>query len=169
MQQRHGQPPRPGGQDHGRRGEPRDRRPEINPLLKPPLERLIYFTGTDQRGRPVPRPDLVDEDAQQTASEFASIPASQLRRFYSAVTALKRQIEVDNSFPDEAIKARMALLKAHAAYAQKRVKTIPEAFVKFFVRHAHAVQNRRDFLYGFVPHFEAVVAYHKIYETRERS
>jgi CRISPR type III-A-associated protein Csm2 len=144
-------------------------RPEVIPLLKPPSERLKYFSGTDQRGRPIPRPELLDQEAQQIASEFASIPASQLRRFYSAVTTLKRQIEVDKSFPDEAIKARLALLKAHAVYAQNRVRNMPEKFVQFFVCHAHAVQDRRDFLHGFAPHFEAVVAYHKIYETRERT
>ena len=167
--QRQGQQSRPGGQDHGRDGRPRGREPEANPLLKPPSERLVYFKGTDQRGRPIPRPEMVDQEAETWARTFGCIPASQLRRFYSAVTSLKRQIELDPSFPDEALKARLALLKAHAAYAQKRVKNMPEEFVIFFVRHADAVQNRTDFLRGFAPHFEAVVAYHKIYEIRERS
>lgn len=167
MQQRHGQGHHSGHSSSGG-GTPASGSAEINPLLRPPAEALKYFKGTDAKGRPIPRPDLLDSDAETLARKFAAIPASQLRRFYGAVTSLKRQLEIDQDYPDEAIRARLALLKAHAAYASKRIKNMPDEFVKFIVRHAHAVQNRNDFLFGFAPHFEAVVAYHKMYEKKDQ-
>lgn len=165
MQQRHGH-----GSPSGRPGRDRPgQEGETEPLLKPPAKRLQYFQGTDPRGRPIPRPELLDEEAQFVAKQFASIPASQLRRFYAAVTSLRHQLDLDKAYPDESIKARLALLKAHAAYAQKRISNMPDEFVKFFVRHADAVQSRTDFLHGFAPHFEAVIAYHKMFEkTRQQ-
>lgn len=167
MQQRHGHGG-PGGPHRHTGGRPRGQEPDIDPLLKPPPQRFQYFTGTDPKGRPIPRPELLDEEAEEKARTFGPIPASQLRRFYGAVTSLKRQLEIDRDFPDEALRARLVLLKAHAAYARKRVKNMPDEFVRFFVRHADAVRTRSDFLSGFVPHFEAIIAYHKMYEKKER-
>ena len=85
--------------------------------------------------------------------------------------ALKRQLELDRKIADEDIRTRLGLLKAQAAYTWKRGEKAkppyPAELVAFFTRHADAVQTRDDFLRGFCRHFEAVVAYHKAFGTKE--
>lgn len=147
-------------------------RPEVEDrdladLLKPPV-RVSYFL----EGSGAARKELFDQEARRVAQDLANddanerkVPSSQLRRFYSEVMALKRRLELDRDkrIPDAEIQARLALLKAEAAYTFKRGRYRKE-LVRFFTRHAEFVQNRDDFERGFQPHFEAVIAFHKFYE-----
>jgi CRISPR type III-A-associated protein Csm2 len=111
---------------------------------------------------------MLDAEARRVAEDLASLPASQLRRFYGSAMALRRRLELDTDrkVPDEEIRSHLALLKAQAAYTQKRNSRYPKELVRFFTLHAASVQNRVDFLRGFQPHFEAVVAYHKVFEQK---
>ncbi len=135
---------------------------EIDPRLKPPEKRIEYFSGRDDRGKPIVRPELLDKEAEEKARAFSDLKPTQLRRFYGVITALKREI-VETNLEDEGVRARLALLKAHAAYASGQKKKVPDAFLKFIVANVASVKTRDDFLFGFAPHFEAVVAYHRIY------
>ncbi len=138
-----------------RKGEPKD-------LLAPPERPVEYFANKGKPGEPIVRRELLDEEAMTEAREFANgLKTTQLRRFYGEVQAIKRATETAN-LQEDGIRARLALLKAHAVYA-KGQKKVPDAFVKFIVLHASSVKTRDDFLRGFVPHFEAVVAYHRLY------
>lgn len=163
-----GPPPRQathgGPQDTGDAG--------LRALLEPPKERFQYFLPNSQPNSNSPRAAMLDDEARQVAEEMASLPASQLRRFYGTVMALRRRLELDTDgkkVPNEEIRSQLALLKAQAAYTRKRNSRCPDELVRFFVRHAASVQNREDFLRGFQPHFEAVVAYHKVFEQKGNS
>lgn len=149
---------RPGGPGDG---------PDIAKLLRPEAPRYRYFQENSQ----APRAEAVLEEAEVVARQLASLPASQLRRFYSAATALKRQLELDGkrAIADDEIRTRLGLLKAQAAYTWKRGRDYPTELVAFFTRHADAVRTRDDFLRGFCRHFEAVVAYHKVFEIKKGS
>jgi CRISPR type III-A-associated protein Csm2 len=139
---------------------------EMEKLLQPPSEPYQYFSDNDRRA---PRREIFAEDAKKVGRELATLPASQLRRFYAEALALKRQIELDPNFPDPAVIARMHLLKARAGYTwARRPKDYPEELVAFFTRHAAAVQGRDDFRLGFQPHFEAVMAFHKMFEQKQK-
>jgi CRISPR type III-A-associated protein Csm2 len=154
------------GPRSGHGGPPRREDEDLASLLKPPAERFRYFSANNSTA---PRPEMLDREAQEVARALASLPSSQLRRFYSAVMALKRQIELDSQLPDEMIRARLALLKAQASYTWKRrEREYPRDLVTFFTRHADAVRSRQDFLRGFQPHFEAVIAFHKVFERKTR-
>jgi CRISPR-associated protein Csm2 len=131
-------------------------------LLKPPATPLPYFG--DNTG--IPRKALLESEAQETAQKLATLPASQLRRFYAEVMALKRRLDLDAALPDDEIAAQLALLKARAAYTRARRKDYPNELVAFFTRHAAAVRTRDDFMRGFQPHFEAVMAYHRVFEQK---
>lgn len=139
----------------------------MSALLRPPVERYQYFTGNAQ----TPRPDIVGNDARQCAESLATLPASQLRRFYGAAIALKQQLnqDKDRSIADDEIRTRLGLLKAQAAYTYKRGRNYPTELVSFFTRHADAVRTREDFLRGFCRHFEAVVAYHRVFEKKNNA
>lgn len=132
-------------------------------LLKPSTRLPAYFAGNERKA---PRRELFDEDARKAAMDLKTLPASQLRRFYGAVVALRQQLELDETIPDDLVRARMAQLKAQAAYVKMRGKNYPDALVRFFTDHAAAVKDRDDFLRGFQPHFEAVVAYHKAFALK---
>lgn len=138
---------------------------EIEEALRPPAQPPVYFAPNSA----AVRPELLDDEAQTTARALATIPASQLRRFYAEVTALKRRIELaTTSIPDDEVQAQMALLKAKAAYTCRRQDRYPIELVKFFARHAAAVKGKDDFQRGFQPHFEAVMAYHRVFEIKKR-
>ena len=142
---------------------PRQEEDDFGSLLTPSAERFRYFSANSN----APRPEMLDKEAQEVAHKLATLPASQLRRFYRSVMALKRQMELDPKLADDMIRARLALLKAQAAYTWKRQeRSYPPDLVSFFTRHADAVRTRHDFLRGFQPHFEAVVAFHKVFEKK---
>src|SRR5579875_2351741 len=159
----HPQRPQPGrGPGGGQpRGEGGSTDAVLKTLLAPPPEkdRFRYF-----KDKETPRPEIFDKDAREAGEKLAEIPPSQLRRFYAEVMTLKRQLELTSAPPltDEAIRARLHLLKARAAYTLARHKndTAYQELARFFTLHAESVQGRDDFLHGFQPYFEAVIAYH---------
>lgn len=153
----------PGLRASGSNGGSRTR--EIEEALRPPAQPPGYFAPNSG----AVRAELLDDEAQRTARELAPIPASQLRRFYTEVMALKRRLELATTgIPDDEVQAQMALLKAKAAYTCRRQDRYPIELVKFFTRHAAAVKGKHDFQRGFQPHFEAVMAYHRVFEKDKK-
>jgi len=166
-------PPRSGGGGFGTGGGPggprggggggQGRAREIEQALRPPAQPLAYFAPNSL----AVRKELLDGDAERIAKDLATVPASQLRRFYAEVMALKRRVELAANVVDEDVQAQMALLKAKAAYTCKRQGKYPIELVAFFTCHAAAVKGKIDFLRGFQPHFEAVMAYHRVFEEKK--
>jgi CRISPR-associated protein Csm2 len=135
---------RPGG--HGGQG---GREPPVMPTPRP----VTYF---DQAGHLNPR--LVNEEAEEVAKSIKRMNSSQLRRFYDTEQA--------DHFERE--KAMFAMLKANAAYGNRRsTATVPPEFLQFVVDHVAAAKTLKEFR-GFLKHFEAVVAFHRFY-TEERA
>jgi CRISPR type III-A-associated protein Csm2 len=141
---------------------PNEGRGQIDELLRPPAQPLRYFSANDPKAI---EPRLLGEEAERVATRLAAVPASQLRRFYAEVMALKRRAEL-TEVSDEAIRAELMLLRAKAAYTWQRQKGYPGELVAFFNRHAASVKTKHDFLRGFQPHCEAVMAFHKVFETK---
>ena len=131
------------------------------PLPQP----VNYFDDPSQKKKP--NKNLVSTDAERLAQDIKEVPASQIRRYYADVTTLARRIDLDENLTSEAIQSQMLLLKAKAVYGQKRLK-LPDAFLQFFVDHGHAVKDKADFR-EFHRMFEAVIAYHKFYEIKQRN
>jgi len=131
---------------------------EVAALLRPPAEREQYF---GPNGRTV-RPELLDTRAQEMAAKLAELPNTQLRRFYDPVVALRLKAQA-GKLDAEQVKAELAMMKARAAYAYKRPgQKVPAELVKFFTRHAASVDSPEK-LVAFARHFEAIVAYHRVY------
>lgn len=144
----------------------------VIPQLLRDTKTVEYFGAKSNDGRRPPRAGLFDAEAEDTAKKLAGIPASQLRRFFSAVMAIRRRLDLDEKLGDEFIKAEMALLKARAAYTLARRKKNKDQvedddeLLAFFVRHARSVSDRPSFA-AFMRHFEAVMAFHKVYEKKQ--
>jgi CRISPR type III-A-associated protein Csm2 len=153
---------------HGGSGPPRDgggasERGRIEDLLRPPAQKVSYFPGNDPKAIDA---ELLGAKAEEVARKLAEVPASQLRRFYAEVMALKRRAELAGA-SDEEIRAQLTLLRAKAAYTWARQKSYPDELVQFFTRHAASVKTKDDFLRGFQPHFEAVMAFHKVFDKKK--
>lgn len=123
-----------------------------------------YF-GSDNK----PRPELFDAEAQAEAREWREIKTAQVRRFFGQVMADKRHFDLrkDTDDPPAESDARvaMAMLKATSAYAAARdPKRQPLA--DFVAHHANLVKSLHDFTL-FARHFEAVVAWHKVAESKQ--
>lgn len=120
-----------------------------------------YF-GPDGK---TPRPELFDAEAQEEAQGWAKmkIKSSQLRRFFGQVMADRRQLELKGpQARDEEAQVAMALLKAGAAYTAAR-EPDRKPLAEFAAHHAKLVRTVADFR-AFARHFEAVVAWHKVFE-----
>jgi len=110
-----------------------------------------------------PRPELFDAEAQREARAWDKLKPAQLRRFFGQVMADRRRFELREwKVPDAEPQVAMALLKAGAAYAAARDGT-RRPLADFAAHHAGLVRNVTDFR-AFARHFEAVVAWHKVFE-----
>jgi CRISPR-associated protein Csm2 len=103
----------------------------------------------------------LDTEAQERAKALREVSSSQLRRFYGTSVAFRNRLQVDRQVTDGEVEAQVAYLKASSAYAGARKQ--PKALVEFFVAVANSVKTREDYL-CFAKHFEAVMAFHKVFE-----
>jgi len=83
----------------------------------------------------------------------------QLRRFFQHCRALEARLRARQAaWP--ALEAEFCKLDAVAADAAgKNPPKIPEIFHDFIRRNVAAVHSEREFLQGFLPHFEALVGF----------
>lgn len=145
------------GAAHGK-GGPGGGDADVIQLLKPPAQHENYFKPNSK----TIRVELLDEEAQKIAEQFKDLPNTQLRRFFVPVVALRLRAQA-GKLDDAQVKAELAMMKARAAYAYKRPgQKVPAALVQFFTRHA-ASADTPEKLIAFARHFEAVVAYHRVY------
>ena len=133
--------------------------------------RPAAYTGDDGKLRP----ELFDAEARDEAKLWVNsgIKTSQARRFFGAATAGRRRFDLrpnDDPPVDSEARVAMAMLKAETAYAAARDKA-RKPLADFVAHHAKLVKTIRDFG-RFVSHFEAVVAWHRVFEEekdRERA
>lgn len=125
-----------------------------------------YFAEDDNL-----RPQVMQEDAEYVANMLAQARArdfsvSQFRRFYDHVKALEKKLDLmDGNF--RAIEGELRMLKAFAADARAKDK-VPEIFREFITANVDLVMNKKDFLQGFIPHLQAVLAYYNYESLKNR-
>ncbi|EPX84339.1 CRISPR type III-A/MTUBE-associated protein Csm2 [Rubellimicrobium thermophilum DSM 16684] len=118
-----------------------------------------YFTDDGK----TPRPALFDDEAQAEARAWSGIRSAQIRRFFGQVMADRRRFELQGwKVSDAEVQVAMALFKAGAAYAAARDST-RKPLAEFAAHHAAKVKTVAEFR-AFARHFEAVVAWHKVFE-----
>lgn len=117
------------------------------------------------------RPDVIQEDAEYVANMLAQatvrdFSVSQFRRFYDHVKALEKKLDLmDGNF--RAVEGELKMLKAFAADARAKDK-VPEIFHEFITANVDLVMNKKDFLQGFIPHLQAVLAYYNYESSKGR-
>ena len=146
-----------GGQDR-----PRD---DANANIKAALAdhaEIVFFTSGN---KPELRFQLLGDEAEKQAKEMKDVKTSQIRRFYAPVVAFRQRLLLDPAISDTEVQAQVQHMKASAAYAGARKQ--PVSMVRFFSRAANSVKSRADYT-AFARHFEAIIAYHRVFcEVKE--
>jgi CRISPR/Cas system CSM-associated protein Csm2 small subunit len=142
---------RPGGRDRGR--PEAHERPE-NPC---PDGYPKYF---DDKERKIARPAIVTTEARERADRFKTdkLKRHQLRAFYDHAKRQLQRLNYGAAF--EEVRFEIARLQPLAAdRAGRSDNAIPGSFKQFIDCNVDAVVDEDSFRKGFMPHFEAVVAY----------
>lgn len=112
----------------------------------------------------------IDGIGEAQGSAFAqNVKTSQLRAFYSAVNRIRVQSQQDDDFSP--LERRLILLKPKLAYAAGRHQSQLKDFRNFMVQAIDGVVNsngKKQALTNFFDLLEAVVAYHKFHDGRDK-
>lgn len=103
--------------------------------------------------------EKVDPLVQEMGRARPALTTTQLRRFFQHCRAIEARIRAKQA-TWEAVRADFAKLDVAAADAfGKSQQKIPRLFHDFIQRNVACVKSERDFLKGFIPHFEALVGF----------
>jgi CRISPR type III-A-associated protein Csm2 len=95
--------------------------------------------------------------AQKLDQSRPSMNTAQLRKFFGEVRSIESQLKSGKSF--DTIRGRVLKLDAYAADAFKK-GNVPQLFKQFIEQNLKwAEKDQKNYLDGFLPHFESVVAY----------
>jgi CRISPR type III-A-associated protein Csm2 len=98
------------------------------------------------------------EDLAQSLAQ-AGLTTTQIRRFFQHCRAIEARLRAKiSTWECEKIEF-MRLDMAAADALKKTTAKIPQLFYDFLSRNVKAVETEKDFLQGFLPHFEALVGF----------
>jgi CRISPR type III-A-associated protein Csm2 len=148
-----------------------DRQPEKRlEELWPDYLRGGYFDGKDEQEQPRLKIEYVAREkveplVREMSEAWPHLTMHQLRRFFQHCRAIEARLKQSSSQDEQAKlwaseRANFAKLDSAAADAfGKSQKKIPRLFHDFIQRNVAAVKTEKDFLKGFLPHFEALVGF----------
>ncbi len=175
-------PPRGGYDGPRQRGDPRYQPPKTpnhaNKEHKPERkeeESLLdlwpnylkdgYFENEQSKSL---RPEFVLRDkiaplVKAMAHAYPPLNSHQARRFFQHCRAIEARLRADKAaWADE--KSNLLRLDMAAADARgKDPKKIPQIFHDFIKLNVAAVRTEKDFIKGFLPHFEALIGFGSAY------
>lgn len=106
----------------------------------------------------------------QTMARSASplLTTHQVRRFFQHCRAIEARLRARRSTWEDELASFRKLDVAVADAIGKRPPKIPNLFHEFIRLNVRAVHSERDFLEGFLPHFEALVGFGARHLTDDR-
>ena len=104
--------------------------------------------------------------AQEMADK--QLTSNQLRRFFSHSRAIEAKLLAKTATWEEVEADFLKLDHAAADALGKEKPKIPKIFHDFIQRNVAVVGSEKDFLKGFMPHFEALVGFGSQYFRSER-
>jgi CRISPR-associated protein Csm2 len=107
---------------------------------------------------------IADQIAKNLGIEKPEMKNHQLRRFYGHVRAAENRLRMTNDFNSVYIDIKK--LEPFVAEAKGKNK-IPKTFYDFIIKNTNAVKNKKDFLEGFLEHFQAVVAFFTLHYPKK--
>src|SRR6266542_689255 len=144
--------------------------PPTEETLSDRLRRLGYFDAAGNL-----RSELVARDSMAPLAEDMSkatppLTMHQLRRFFQHCRGIEARLRARTSSWETERTLRFATLDRAAADALgKSPPKIPSMFHDFIQHNVAAVHTEKDFLEGFLPHFEALVGFgSQFFKEKER-
>lgn len=113
------------------------------------------------------RPDLLDKEASAEAKKWATakdnkneptFTTTQLRRYYSEVKNIERQMQVLGKESWDTIFPMVKMLKSKISYDMRKDNKIPSEFKSFIYNSVDSIKDQNDFK-AFLKYFEASVGY----------
>jgi CRISPR type III-A-associated protein Csm2 len=134
------------------------------------LRRLGYFDAAGNLRNEFVSRDSIAPLAADMANAQPALTTHQVRRFFQHCRAIEAKLRAKTStWAAEEAAFRMLDVAVADAFG-KSTKKIPQLFHDFIKSNVAAVKNEKDFLRGFLPHFEALVGFGSQYfNERERN
>ena len=103
------------------------------------------------------------------ANGHPKLTTAQLRRFFQHCRGIETRLKSQEATWSQ-VRPSFEFLAAAAADAYgKQPRKIPDLFYDFICRNIATVKTERDFLHGFLPHFEALVGFGSLHIQKERN
>lgn len=134
------------------------------------LRRSGYFDAAGNLRNEFVARDRIVPIAEDMSSARPALTMHQVRRFFQHCRAIEAKVRAGTSnWPAEEAAFRQLDVAAADAFGKSPPK-IPELFHDFIKSNVAAVKNEKDFLKGFLPHFEALVGFgSQFFKDRERN
>ena len=166
-------PGRPGGPPG--RGQPlRDPHGETVTKYWPDYLKGGYFDEAGNLRIEYVSREKVEPLVAKMCEDRAGLTSHQVRRYFGHCRALETRLkglsQEEKAAHWKQVQAEVKKLDIAAAdgAAKQPTPKIPELFHDFIRRNVAAIKTHKDFLSGFLPHFEALVGFGQAYFKKER-
>lgn len=134
------------------------------------LRRSGYFDAAGNLRNEFVARERIMRIAKDMSRATPALTMHQVRRFFQHCRAIEAKIRAGTSTWAAEEAAFRQLDVAAADALGKSPSKIPELFHDFIKSNVAAVKNEKDFLKGFLPHFEALVGFgSQVFKERERN
>jgi CRISPR type III-A-associated protein Csm2 len=150
---------RPGNQPYGGRNQPGQSSPQTCNEVWPSYLSGGYFDSAGNLRRDYITRERMEPFVKKMSEVRPNLTQSQVRRFFQHCRALEARLRSRQAKWPE-LEAEFCKIDAVAADAAgKSPAKIPGLFHDFIRRNVAAVHSEKEFLHGFLPHFEAFVGF----------
>lgn len=134
------------------------------------LRRLGYFDTTGNLRSELVARESMAPLAEQMSNASPPLTMNQVRRFFQHCRAIEARLRArTSSWEAERTRNFATLDRAAADAIGKSPPKIPQMFHDFIQHNVAVVRTEKDFLEGFLPHFEALVGFGRFSRERDRS
>ncbi|GJQ27109.1 MAG: hypothetical protein HBSAPP02_21410 [Phycisphaerae bacterium] len=109
------------------------------------------------------------EKVEPLVKKMASLTSHQVRRYFGHCRALETRLKSGGTSWTAVWPEVKKLAIAASDGVSKSPPKIPTLFHDFIQRNVDAIKSEKDFLKGFLPHFEALVGFGQAHFKKERS
>ena len=113
--------------------------------------------------------ERMEELARMMSDAKPGLTTHQIRRFFQHCRAIEARLRAKTSTWEREQTEFMKLDVSVADAFGKSPPKVPEIFRDFIQKNVAAVKTEKDFLEGFLPHFEALVGFGSAYFRNERN
>jgi CRISPR type III-A-associated protein Csm2 len=154
-------------QGHGS-GDSQKREKSLEDVWKDYLKNGYFDENGNLREELVKRENLQNLAKEMANAKPKPLSSNQLRRFFQHCRVIESRILSKNSSWEREKTEFMKLDVAAADAYGKQEKKIPKIFHDFIEQNVAAVKTEKDFMCGFIKHFEALVGFASRYLDKER-